>query len=60
MSKDVVNALPFGHPERLVDISGDLSLDFSVVNWANYIRNVNLSPRPLPTYLSRHFIRTRS
>ncbi|KAF9449110.1 peptidase S28 [Macrolepiota fuliginosa MF-IS2] len=39
MSKDEVNALPFGHPGRLVDVGGDLFLDFSIVNWANYIKH---------------------
>ncbi|KAF5344869.1 hypothetical protein D9758_011575 [Tetrapyrgos nigripes] len=46
-SSDVsITNLPYGAPERLVHLPGGLSLDFSVVNYANYIKNNVVSSCP--------------
>ncbi|KAJ3562051.1 hypothetical protein NP233_g9817 [Leucocoprinus birnbaumii] len=38
ISAEAVN-LPFGAPERMVKIDEGFTLDLSVLNWANYIKN---------------------
>jgi hypothetical protein len=36
--------LPVGHGGRLVDLPGGIKLDFSILNYADYIKEV--SPKP--------------
>jgi hypothetical protein len=33
-------ALPYEHPERMLTVSEGLTLDFSVINYARYIKEV--------------------
>jgi hypothetical protein len=38
--------LPFGVPERMVEIEPGFALDFSIFNWAKYVRNHTVSKCP--------------
>lgn len=53
-----ISLLPFGHEERLVDLPGGIKLDFSILNYADYIKEVRV-PQILLVYDSEHQVEFR-